>query len=90
MRLFPLDLLAGSLVVLSLISLMISIYVLRYRGGPGPVVMIISSTLILLSSSYSVLLSLDLLEGGLTPFFIGLAVGVLGIITSVVIWRRSP
>ena len=90
MRFFPLDILTGSLLIFSMISILVSIYVLRYRGGKGPIVMIISSIVLLLSSSYSILSSLEMIEGGMIPFYIGAGIGGLGVIISIYLWRRPP
>ncbi len=90
MRLFPLDIVAGSLLIFSMISILISIYVLRYRGGKGPIIMIISSTVLLLSSTYSILSSLEIIEVEMAPFYIGVAIGGLGVIISAYLWRRPP
>lgn len=90
MRLFPLDILTGSLLIFSMISILVSIYVLRYRGGKGPVMMIISSMILLLSSTYSILSSLEIIQGEMVPFYIGAAIGGMGVIISVYLWRRPP
>ncbi len=90
MRLFPLDILIGSLLIFSMISLLVSLYVLRYRGGKGPIVMITSSTVLLLSSAYSILLSLEIIEGDMIPFHIGVIIGGLGVLISIYLWRRPP
>ncbi|MCK5774365.1 MAG: hypothetical protein KAH57_11300 [Thermoplasmata archaeon] len=90
MRLFPLDVLTGSLLIFSMISMLVSIYVLRYRGGKGPVAMMISSLILLVSSAYSILLSLEIIQGGMIPFYTGAAIGGLGVIVSAYLWRRPP
>ncbi len=88
MRLFALDVAMGLLLVASLLSLVLNLFLYRYRRTKGPLVMMGASASFLLGSLFHVLVTFEVLPLGTVPTLVLLAVGVVMAVIAVVLWRK--
>lgn len=88
MKLFPLDIIAGILLLAGAISMLTGILVYRYRRGKGPFVLILSGLFIPAASVLWIIDSVEIIS--VTPILPGviLVTGIVLFITSVVLWRE--
>jgi len=88
MRLFALDVAMGLLLVASLLSLVLNLFLYRYRRTKGPLVMMGACASFLLGSLFHVLVTFEVLPLGTVPTLVLLAVGVVMAVIAVVPWRK--
>ena len=88
MKIFPLDIIAGILLLLGIISMLIGILVYRYRRGKGPLILIFSGILIPAASVIWILGAVDAIV--ITPIVPGviLIIGIILFIISFLFWRE--
>ncbi len=87
MEIFAFDILSGILLVVSIIEIALSIVIHRYRGGIGPMIMLISGMLILISSITWLLIILGPLSLTRIVVYIGWGMGLLFLALSLITWR---
>jgi uncharacterized membrane protein HdeD (DUF308 family) len=88
MKLFPLDVITGTLLVISLLLIVLGIVIYRYRRGPGPILLVLSGTLIFCSSVLDILVKTEVLRIWDGSHLIVLGIGILAGIASLTLWRR--
>jgi len=89
MRIFPLDIAAGILLLLSIIQMLAGILVYRYRRGKGPLILVISALFIVSSSLIWILYAVGLIAiSWIIPGVI-LIIGIITFILSLFLWREK-
>ena len=88
MKIFPLDIIAGILLLLGIISFLFGIVVYRYRRGKGPLILILSGILVPAASVIWILDSVEVIS--ITPIVPGtiLVSGIILFLMSVLLWRE--
>ena len=88
MRLFPLDLVVGSVLILSVLMIFLSLMIFRYRRGIGAVFSLVAGIwLILFSVSY--VLDTFWTEIPVMVILVPLICGAFSLVLSAIFWRRG-
>ena len=88
MRIFPLDILAGLVLLLSLAVVIIGTMIFRYRRGVGPALLVSGGLFLILYSIYWLLSSVHL-DTPQEYGFISGGIGLILLLISFLTWRRG-
>ena len=88
MEIFPLDLLAGSALVIGILILSIGFRIWRYRGGHGPVMLALSGAVFALTSLTRVAGFIAGKDMSPIPLYTGYSLAAILLIASLLLWRK--
>jgi hypothetical protein len=88
MELFPLDLLAGSALVIGILILLLGIAIWRYRGGPGPIALVASGAVFAFTSLTRVAGFIAGKDMSPIPLYAGYSLAAILLLSSLLLWRK--
>jgi hypothetical protein len=88
MELFPLDLLAGSALVIGILIILLGIGIWRYRGGHGPVILALSGAVFTLTSLTRVAGFIAGKDLSPIPLYAGFSLAAILLLSSLLLWRK--
>jgi hypothetical protein len=88
MEIYPLDIAAGSVLVIGILVLALGIAIWRYRGGHGPVMLALSGAVFALTSLTRVAGFIAGKDMSPIPLYTGYSLAAILLIASLLLWRK--